>query len=49
MARPRVIDREAVLQAAEIAVGRDAVIERRVRLDSEKIQAALEAAQAPAE
>jgi AcrR family transcriptional regulator len=75
MARPRVIDREAVLEAAEIVVGRDgaanltldavaaeagiskasviydygskqslirAVIERRIRLDSEKIQAALD-------
>ena len=75
MGRPRVIDREAVLEAAEIVVGRDgaasltldavaaeagiskasviydcgskeslirAVIERRVRLDSEKIQAALD-------
>src|SRR5262245_961569 len=75
MARPRVIDREAVLEAAETVVGRDgaahltldavaaeagiskasviydcgskqslmrAVIERRVRIDSEKIQAALD-------
>lgn len=75
MARPRVIDRDAVLEAAEIVVGRDgaanltldavaaeagiskasviydcgskqslirAVVERRVRLDAEKIQAAVE-------